>query len=103
VKVFNYYNIPLKIIDTIRAVFKSKLWRLGRGLAKVGGKKCSQQLQRWKEGNESMWNLNVNEVEVNRQLLKRKRQVEVQLAEEVVKQRKFEKRSKKLKSKRRSL
>ena len=42
-----------------------------------------------------MWNLNVNEVEVNRQLLKRKRQVEVQLAEEVVKQRKFEKRSKK--------
>ena len=42
VKVFNYYNIPLKIIDTIRAAFKSKLWRLGRDLAKVGGKKCSQ-------------------------------------------------------------
>ena len=42
-----------------------------------------------------MWNLKVNEVKVNRLLLKRKRQVEVQLAEEVVKQRKFEKRSKK--------
>ena len=45
-----------------------------------------------------MWNLKVSEVEVKRQLLKRKRQVEVQLAEEVVKQRKFEKRSKNLRS-----
>ena len=107
VKIFNHYNIPLQITDTICAAFKSKLWRLGRGLVKLGGNKHSQQLQRWKEGNESMWNFMVNEMEVNHQLLKRSHQVEVQLAEEVVKRRRFDKEVKSLrssnKSKRRSL
>ena len=98
VKIFNHYNIPLQITDTICAAFKSKLWRLGRGLAKLGGNKRSQQLQRWKEGNESMWNFMENEMEVNRQLLKRSHQVEVQLAEEVIKRRKFEKEVKSLRS-----
>ena len=45
-----------------------------------------------------MWNFMVNEVEVNHQLLKRSHQVEVQLAEEVVKRRKFEKEVKSLRS-----
>ena len=45
-----------------------------------------------------VWNFKVNEVELNCQLLKRKRQFEVQLAEEVVKRRKFEKEVKSLRS-----
>ena len=45
-----------------------------------------------------MWNFMVNEVEVNHQLLKRSHQVEVQLAEEVVKRRKFDKEVKSLRS-----
>ena len=45
-----------------------------------------------------MWNFMVNEVEVNHQLLKQSHQVEVQLAEEVVKWRKFEKEVKSLRS-----
>ena len=38
-----------------------------------------QQLLNWKDGKESVWNFEVSDVEVIRQLLKRKRSVEAQI------------------------
>lgn len=64
---------------------------MGKALTKLGGKKRPEQLRRWKEGSESVWNFTVNEAEVRHQLLKRKRQVEVQLEQQVTKRRKLEK------------
>ena len=90
-KVFCHYAIPIDISNSIRTTFKSKLWRMGKALSKLGGKKRPEQLRRWKEGPESVWNFTVNEAEVSRQLLKRKRQVEVQLEQQVTKRRKLEK------------
>ena len=90
-KTFYYYAIPLEISSSIRTTFKSKLWRMGKALTKLGGKKRPEQLRRWKEGPESVWNFTVNEAEVRHQLLKRKRQVEVQLEQQVTKRKKLEK------------
>lgn len=89
-KVFCHYAIPLEISESIRATFKSKLWRMGRLFSKLGGTKRKQQLLKWENGRESVWNFEVNEVEVNRQLLKRKRVVERHLNDEVVKRKKIE-------------
>lgn len=90
VKVFTHYAIPLEITDPIRASFKAKLWRMGKRYSNQGGKQREQQLLNWKEGKDSVWNFEVSEVEVNRQLLKRKRCVEAQIEEEVEKRRKLE-------------
>ena len=81
-KTFTHYSIPLDISDKLRSTFKSKLWRMGKALAKLGGPKRSQQLKKWQEGKDSIWVLSVDEGEVNRQLLTRKRQVEQQLQNE---------------------
>ena len=69
-KVFHHYAIPLEISKSIRATFKSKLLLMGRRFSKLGGTKRKQQLLKWENGRESIWNLEVNEVEVNQQLLK---------------------------------
>ena len=86
----NHYAIPLEISDTIRAAFKAKLWRMGKLFSKLGGTKCQEQLIKWKDGSEATWNFVVNEVEVQRQLLKRKRLIEVQIEKESTKRRKLE-------------
>jgi len=39
---------------------------------------CIRSRVKWKDGSEAMWKFEVNEVEVKRQLLKRKRLVEAQ-------------------------
>ena len=75
-KTFTHYSIPLDISDKIRSTFKFKHWRMGKALAKVGGPKRSQQLEKWQEGKHSIWVLSVDEGEVNRQLLTHKCQVE---------------------------
>ena len=81
-KVFRNYQIPLEITDVIRAAMKSKLWRMGKLFSKLGGKNGQQQLLKWKEGKDSIWNFEVSEIEVNRQLCKRKHYVEDQLDEQ---------------------
>ena len=86
----NHYAIPLEISDTIRAALKAKLWRMGKLFSKLGGTKCQEQLIKWKDGSEATWNFVVNEVEVQRQLLKRKRLIEVQIEKESTKRRKLE-------------
>ena len=50
----------------------------------------SQQLAKWKNGKESVWNFNVNEVEVNCQMLKRKHSVEALLEDESAKRKKLD-------------
>ena len=59
VKVFHTYNIPLEITDKIQAAFKSKLWRMGKCLAKLGGTKRQKQIQSWKEGKDSLWSFTI--------------------------------------------
>ena len=86
-KVFNHYAIPLDITDCIRSSFKAKLWRMGKRYSKQGGKQREQQLSQWKDG---VWSFEVSSVEVNRQLLKRRRSTEIQLKEETEKRRKLE-------------
>ena len=89
-KVFTHYAIPLEITDSIGSSFKAKLWHLGKWYSKQGGKQREQQLLNWKNGRDSVWNFEVSDVEVNRQLLKRKRCVETQIKEETEKRRKLE-------------
>lgn len=98
-KVFSHYAIPLNVSDNIRASFRSKLWRMGIKLSKLGGKSRANQLNRWKEGEESTWSFVVNEVEVNRQLLHRKRKAENELKEQIAKRKKCEEEIKALKAK----
>ena len=77
----------LRVTDSIRATFKSKLWRMGQLFARLGGTKRKQQLSRWENGKESQWNFGVSQVEL---ILKRKRFLEKQLQEETAKRKKIE-------------
>jgi hypothetical protein len=36
------------ITDDLRSRFKTKLWRMGKALSRMGGPKIKQQLHRWK-------------------------------------------------------
>lgn len=80
----SHYAIPLEITDAIRSTFKAKLWRMGKLFTKLGGTKRQEELSFLKDGKDSTWKFKVSEVEVNRQL-KRKRCVETQLKEESIK------------------
>ena len=75
-KTFSDHSIALDPSDTIRAVFRSKLWRMGRLMSKLGTKKCLAQLMKWKDGPNSEWRFTVNCNEVTRQVLARKRSAE---------------------------
>ena len=75
-KVFTHYTIPLEISENIRASFRSKLWRMGLKFCKLGSTSREIQLNNWKEGKTATWNFVVNDVEVNRQVLSRKRKTE---------------------------
>ena len=86
-KVFHHYEIPLYITDAIRAAFKSKLWRMGKCLATLGGPKRAQRIEDWKN---SMWTFSVSSSEVCRQLHKRKCDVEELLSHEITKRQKIE-------------
>ena len=102
-KVLRKYAIPIEVTDRIRATFKTKLWRMGKTLSKLGGTKHQQQLQKWQEGKDSIWSFTVDHAEAVRQLTKRNRQVEMQLENEVNKRRKIETEVKALKLEARSL
>ena len=86
-RVFKEYNISLDISDKTRSIFKSKLWRMGQSLSKLGGSKRKQRINQWKE---SDWIFSVDPKEVSHQFIKRKRQLEVQLETEKKKRQKLE-------------
>ena len=67
-EVFNHNAIPLDISDAIRATFKSKLWRMGNSLSKLGGPRHSQKIDRWADPG-SIWSFTVDSSEVCKQLL----------------------------------
>ena len=85
-KVFAQYAIPL---DNVRTSFRTKLWRMGQKLFKLGSKSRVLQLNHWKEGKGATWKFSVSDTEVNRQLLHRKRKAE-NLDEEISKRQKCE-------------
>ena len=86
-KVFNHYEIPLDITDSIRATFKTKLWRMGKRLSTLGGPRRCQEINKLKD---TIWTLTVNQDEICKQLRKRKCEVETLLSEEISKRRKLE-------------
>ena len=63
----------------------------------MGGTKRKQTLESWKEGKLSTWCLTIDNREAHRQLLKRARQVEMQLEQQVSKRQKLESQAKCLK------
>lgn len=87
-KTFSHYSITLEITPAIRTTFKCKLWRMGKSWSALGTKNRSKKLATWKNEN---WEFSIPDVEVKRQLLVRKRKVEIQLDKEIVKRQKLEK------------
>ena len=65
--------IPLDITDTIWASFTAKLWRMGKHFSSLGTKNRKAQLEMWAGSN---WSFTVNETEVVRQVLSRKREAD---------------------------
>ena len=64
-KVFNKHDIPLEIVtNKVRELFKSKLWRMGKRFASHGGPGQKKQLSLWKEGKQSTWTLEIDELHV---------------------------------------
>ena len=99
-KTFKHYSVALDVTENIRTTFKSKLWRMGKRITRIGGAKQRNDLLRnWKEGRESIWNFTIDGFEVGRQILSRKRQAEVQLEEQRVKMKRLEAEVKELKEK----
>ena len=70
-KTFKHYHIPLDISDNIRDSFRIKLWRMGKEFSQQGSKGRQAQLAKWKGDN--AWKLTISEVEINDQILHRKR------------------------------
>ena len=66
-------KIQLQITDTIRAAFRTKLWRMCQLFTRLGTNNQSTQIQKWIQ---SDWCLTVNESEVAHQVLCRKRESE---------------------------
>ena len=89
-KTFRHYCILLEITDNIRTIFKAKLWRMGKILSKLGGPRKAAQLDTWKMGKQSTWNITINEVEVKGQLLRKRWITEDKLKNEMTKRRKLQ-------------
>ena len=64
---------------------------MGQRLSKVGSTKRKSILESWKTGDNSTWELKVDAVQVNKELMKVKRKNKIQLASEDTKQLKLEK------------
>ena len=84
-RIFAEYGVKLPTTDSIS--FKSKLWRMGQKISKIGSIKRKQLLENWKCGTDS---LQVDTVMVNKQLLKTNRKQERVLALETTKCHKLE-------------
>ena len=59
---------------------------MGKLLSSLGGKKRTQQLNKWKE---SVWEFKVGKAEINNLLEARKRKLEAQISEEISKRKKL--------------
>ena len=59
-RIFQEYGVKLPITEKIRASFKSKLWRMGQRISKLGSVKCKELLEDWKYGRDSVWQVQVD-------------------------------------------
>ena len=84
-KVFSKYSIDTEVTEQIRSTFKTKLWRMGNKLSKIGGLKHLQVIDDWKN---SFWPLTI--VDMGKRLMFRKRSLEKSLENEVSKRLKLE-------------
>lgn len=89
-RTFQEYGVKLPTTAKIRASFKSKLWRMGQRISKLGSIKRKELVENWKCGPESVWQIQVDAVVVNKELLKAKRKNEELLAAETAKRQKLE-------------
>lgn len=92
-KTFFDHDITVAISDKIRSVFRSKLWRMGQCLSKLGGSKRQQQVNEWKD---TIWPLTIK-VPGAGMLLHQKRRLEERLEKETSKRQKLEAESSSLK------
>lgn len=80
-KVFCHYKIPYEPSDQVRTIFKSKLWRMGQSLAKLGGSRRKQLIDQWKG---TCWALSFDS-NLTKKLFTRKRHLEEQVESEKAK------------------
>ena len=86
-KVFAECGITVSISEKIRVMFRSKLWRMGQTLSKLGGTKRLNLLEKWKS---TSWSFSIDLKEINQQLASRKHELEEQLESEKCKRQKME-------------
>ena len=84
-RTFHEYGVKLPITEKIRASFRSKLWRMGQRISKLGSVKRKELLENWKHGRDSVWQVQVDTVMVNKELVKNKQKNEALLAAETTK------------------
>ena len=63
---------------------------MGKAVSKLGGPRKVAQLDLWKKGKQSTWNITINETEVKAQLLRKRRITEDKLKNEITKRRKLQ-------------
>ena len=63
---------------------------MGKTLSKLGGPRKAAQLDLWKKGKQSTWNITINEAEVKGQLLRKRQITEDKLTNEITKRRKLQ-------------
>jgi len=81
-RTFAEYDVHFPATEQLRASFKSKLWRMGQKLSKVGSTKRKAILEGWKTGKDCKWELQINAIAANKELVRAKRKSEQQLASE---------------------
>ena len=84
-KVFTECGITVAISEKIRVMFRSKLWRMGQTLSKLGGTKRLNQLEKWKS---TSWSFSIDLREINEELTSHKHKE--QLENEKCKRQKME-------------
>ena len=67
-RTFHKYGVKLRVTEKIRALFKSKLWHMGQRISKLGSVKRKELLENWKCGHNSVWQIQVDTVMVNKEL-----------------------------------
>ena len=77
----------MNITDKVRRAFRSKLWRIGHTLSKIGGTKRQKLIGQWKE---TTWSFSIDIDEFSRHVQSRKRHLEKQLESETTKRQKLE-------------
>ena len=87
-RVYTEYGLSrYPITESVRSLFKAKLWRMGQRLSKIGSIKRKAILDGWKG---STWEIHVDAAKVNLELIRSKEICEQQLSVEKQKQMKLE-------------